>query len=197
MELIFATGNSHKKEELARILTGHTILMPSDIGVEFDFEETGTTYLENSLGKAMHLHKLTGKAVIADDSGLSVDALEGAPGLYSARYGDDIQGRKISHDEKMDLVLEKMKGIENRSAFFVCCMSLVLSPWRHFTVQETMEGVIADKKLGAGGFGYDPIFFIPDQGLTSAEISSDIKNRISHRAKAGHGMLQILNGLKE
>ncbi|RKX72688.1 MAG: non-canonical purine NTP pyrophosphatase, partial [Spirochaetes bacterium] len=159
MELLLATGNPHKKEELSRILHPHRVLIPSDLGISFDADETGTTYLENALIKARTLRDLSGgRTVLADDSGLSVPALGGAPGVYSARYGSDESDSELEAPERNQLLLANMADIkgENREAFFVCCMALILDDYRVFTAQETFSGIIALKPYGAGGFGYDP-----------------------------------------
>ena len=193
MELIFATGNKHKKEELSSILTSYIIKTPDEIDINFDYEETGTTYFENAYGKALYLHKLTGKTVLADDSGLSVDALNGAPGIRSARYGEDISNRPLTDREKIDLLVKNMKQKKNRDASFVCCMVLLFSPNKFISVQETLDGTIAHKTSGKSGFGYDPIFFIPELNATASEISSEKKNEISHRGKAARKIRSILS----
>jgi len=192
MELLFATGNRHKQEELAQILTEHTIITPADLNIEFNYDETGSTYFDNAYGKALHLYKITGKPVIADDSGLSVDALNGAPGIKSARYGEDIKGKLLSDSEKMEYLLKNMQGIDKRSAHFVCCMVMLHSPMRFSSVQETLEGEIALAPSGKAGFGYDPIFYIPNLNATASEIGSAKKNEISHRGKAALKMRNLL-----
>ncbi len=197
MEIIFATQNKHKAEELRLILPGHIIYTPDDIGIDFDYEETGNSFLENSMGKAMALYKTTRKAVIADDSGLSVPALNGEPGIYSARYGMKEKGRMLEAEERNLYLLDKMKDIRNREAYFVCCMTLILSPERFFTVQETMDGTIASKPAGVHGFGYDPLFFLPEYGKTVAEIPEEEKNRISHRGRAGKRIAAILKSMEQ
>ncbi len=197
MEIIFATQNKHKAEELRLILPGHRIYTPDDIGVDFDYEETGNSFLENSMGKAKALYGITRKAVIADDSGLSVPALNGEPGIYSARYGMEEKGRMLEAEERNLYLLDKMKEIRNREAYFVCCMTLILSPERFFTVQETMEGIIASEPAGVNGFGYDPLFFLPGYGKTVAEIPEEEKNRISHRGRAGRRIAAILDSLEQ
>ena len=148
MKLILATGNPHKKEELSRILAPHRILIPSDIGVNFDAEEIGTTYLENALIKARALTEAAGgRPVLADDSGISVPALGGAPGIYSARYGSEDTGRELEAPERNDFLLRNMAHLtgNGRRAFFVCCMALILDEYRIFTAQETFGGFIADE----------------------------------------------------
>ena len=199
MEFVLASGNRHKKEELERILRDHSILLPADIGVDFDADETGATYLENALIKARVLFAQSGgRAVLADDSGLSVPALGGAPGIYSARYGGDEAGRELEAAERNGLLLCNMAHLsgEERRAFFVCCMVFIADEYRVFTAQETFSGRIADSPAGCGGFGYDPIFYLPERGCTVAELPSDEKNLISHRGRAGRRMDAILNCLE-
>lgn len=188
MEFLLATGNAHKKEELERILVPHRILIPSEIGVDFDPEETGDTYLENALIKARTLFEASGgRPILADDSGLSVPALKGAPGVYSARYGSEEAGRELESWERNALLVEKMQVFEGsrRQAFFVCCMVLMIDEYRIFTAQETFDGLITDQPSGRGGFGYDPIFYVPELKKTVAELDAGEKDRISHRGRAG------------
>jgi XTP/dITP diphosphohydrolase len=195
MEIVLAGGNMHKKREISEILQDHTIVLPEECGVRFSHEETGTTYLDNALGKARALYRKIGRPVIADDSGISVPALGGAPGVYSARFGSD-EGRKGLDDVgRYELLLEKMVGREDRSAFYVCCMVLLLEDYRFFACQETLHGELMKSPVGNGGFGYDPIFFLPDRNKTVAEISSAEKNEISHRGRAGRRIGEILASL--
>ncbi len=199
MELLLATGNPHKKEELSRILHPHRVLIPSDLGISFDAEETGTTYLENSLIKARTLRELSGgRTVLADDSGLSVPALGGAPGVYSARYGSDESGGELEASQRNQLLLTNMADIQegDREAFFVCCMALILSDYRVFTAQETFSGTIALKPYGAGGFGYDPIFHLSERNCSVAELDAEEKDRISHRGRAGLRIKAVLDSLE-
>jgi len=200
MEILLATGNAHKKDELERILTPHRILIPSDIGVEFDPEETGDTYLENALIKARALFEVSGgRPVLSDDSGLSVPAMKGAPGVYSARYGSDEAGRELESWERNALLIEKMQGFEGsrRQAFFVCCMVLIIDEYRVFTAQETFDGLITDEPSGRGGFGYDPIFFVPELQKTVAELDAGEKDRISHRGRAGVRIRALIENLEK
>lgn len=198
-ELVLATGNEHKRRELSGILTGWRVLLPRELGIEFEHEETGDTYFENSYGKAMTLyHALVAagrpRIVIADDSGLSVAALDGAPGIHSARYGARDDGTQLSAAEKNGLLLERMKGKSNRQAFFVCCMVLVSGPYRFASAQETWEGEIAlEPSTAAGGFGYDPVFLLPNRGVTAADLPEQEKNRLSHRAQAARKILRLLD----
>ena len=194
MNIWFATNNAHKKEELEAVLnTG--LKIPKDARLDFDPEETGTTFRENALIKARELQKLLGKnePVIADDSGICVDALNGRPGVFSARYGE-ADGRKLTSHEKNLLLLNELGENQKRSARFVCAMVLLLDNDRFFIVQETLEGEIVKKSemRGEGGFGYDPVFLIPNLRRTLAELSADEKNSLSHRGKAGIHIADIL-----
>ncbi len=200
MKILVATGNAHKKIELSQIFNSHEILTPEDIGiVGFDFEETESTFLGNSLGKAQALWELiqdrtdaSDYAVLADDSGLAVAALDGAPGIYSARYGSDVFGRMLESPERNSYLLKNMEGLTDRRAFFVCCMSLILDEYRVYTIQEQFDGQIIEEEIGTGGFGYDPIFYLPEYRKTVAQLPADLKNRISHRGKAGLKLATLL-----
>ncbi len=147
------------------------------------------------MGKGLALFRTARRPVLADDSGLAVDALDGAPGILSARYGSDPHGRPLSDAEKYELMLKQLEGTKDRTARFICCMVLILSEQRFFVVQETLEGQIAREPAGAGGFGYDPVFFLPSYGKSVAEISEAEKNRISHRGKATQHFRDILAGV--
>jgi len=193
MKILLASGNEHKKEELNSILSDHTLVLPKDLGLEMDVEETGDTYLENALLKAKALFKLSGgMPVLSDDSGISVDYLNGAPGIHSARYGESEFGRELSSKEKNALLLKNLEAVKNRDASFICCMVLILDKNRIFTVQESFNGVITTEEYGEGGFGYDPIFYVPDFNKTAAELSDEEKNRVSHRGRAGEGIKKLL-----
>ena len=192
MNLILASQNAHKLAEVRAILGGHRVTTPADEGVDFHFEETGTTYVENALGKALHLFGLVGRPVIADDSGLSVPSLGGAPGVRSARYGSEKAGRRLSDQERNEILLANMAEISDRRAFFVCCMVIVLSEYRYVIAQETLEGEITHRAVGTGGFGYDPVFFLADYGCTVAELGAPEKNRLSHRGKAAALVARML-----
>jgi XTP/dITP diphosphohydrolase len=196
MEILLATNNRHKKEELGEILTGHRILLPSDIGIRFECDETGNSYHDNALLKGETLYKLTGKPVLADDSGLSVKILDGAPGIHSARFGEETAGRSLSDSEKYERLLDRLSGEKDRTAFFVCCLVLVTGPWRHFSVQETLVGEILTSPSGSGGFGYDPVFRPECYTVSLAELPATEKNRISHRGRAGRMILPLINGFE-
>jgi XTP/dITP diphosphohydrolase len=196
MKIWFATNNSHKKGELEDVLN-IKLSIPSESGINFNPEETGMTFCENALLKARELKKIIeGKdePVIADDSGLCVDGLDGRPGVLSARYGDTDRKRLTSMQKNL-LLLEELGENPKRSARFICSMVLLFDNERFFIVQETVEGVIVkgrDCMSGTGGFGYDPVFLIPELGHTMAELSAEEKNKISHRGKAGILISKIL-----
>ncbi len=195
MNIWFATNNTHKKKELEAVL-GTKLQIPAEYAIAFKAEETAMTFRENALIKARELKKLINKnePVIADDSGLCVDALDGRPGVFSARYGET-NGRKLTRGEQNLLLLEEMNNSQKRSARFVCAMVLLFDYDRFFIVQETLEGEIVKGACfakGDGGFGYDPIFLLPESGRTLAELSAEEKNNISHRGKAGKQIAAIL-----
>ena len=192
MKIYFASGNAHKKEELARILPNHTIVIPSDEGILFDPEETETTFFGNSLIKARTLFEITGKPVIADDSGICVDALGGDPGVLSARYGSE-NGQKLDTAGRNSLLLLRMEGIKNRTCRFVCNMVLYVATDRFYSVQETLEGTLVTENRGSGGFGYDPLVLVPALGRTVAELTPEEKDELSHRGKAGRVIARLLS----
>lgn len=192
MKIYFASGNAHKKEELARILPNHTIVIPADEGIPFDPEETETTFFGNSLLKARTLFEITGKPVIADDSGICVDALGGAPGVLSARYGSE-NGQKLDTAGRNRLLLSRMEGIRNRTCRFVCNMVLYVAADRFYSVQETLEGTLVTENRGSGGFGYDPLVLVPALGRTVAELTPEEKDELSHRGKAGRVIARLLS----
>jgi XTP/dITP diphosphohydrolase len=198
MVIWLATGNEHKKKELSAILTGHTIKIPADAGIHFDPNEAGTTFLDNALIKGRELRRLLNERnipepVIADDSGLCVAALEGRPGIYSARYGSNtVLGKKLDAVERNALLLKELGDNPWRRAWFVCAMALIFSEDRFFIAQEILEGEIIREERGSGGFGYDPILYIPELGCTVAELPEAEKNLISHRGKAGTAIAAFL-----
>lgn len=195
-KIIFATGNEDKLKEIRAILNKPDIEIISmrEAGITDDIEENGSTFSENSLIKARAVSERTGFPAMADDSGLEVDYLNGEPGIYSARY----LGRDTGHDKKNAYILEKLSGVkdEERGARFVCAASLVLPNGREFVRMGVMEGRIAYEAKGSNGFGYDPIFFLPEYGKTSAELSPEEKNRISHRGKALMQIKELIGELK-
>jgi XTP/dITP diphosphohydrolase len=216
MKIYLATGNKNKKREMAQILEKHTVVIPSDEGINFDPVENGVTFYENSLIKARALYELVRCPVIADDSGICVDALGGAPGIYSARYGGPSfphgkpDGKRISQGEQNKFLVEQLndalaKGVDSshfsngpRSAHYTCAMVLYLGADRLYVAEETMEGLLVpapEDAAGTGGFGYDPLFFLPQYGRTAAELSDEEKNAVSHRGKAARVIQQIISGL--
>ena len=197
MELVFATQNLHKKTEMEALLASHSLVMPSDLSIDYSFEETGESLLENALGKAMHLYKLCKKPTFADDTGLFVDALGGNPGVKTARYGEEVFGRQLESYERNEYLLTNLKGFEGnaRSARFACAIALVLDEQRIFIFQETLEGFIAQSQEGKEGFGYDPLFYVPTHSTTLAQLPSEEKNSISHRAKSAKALLALLDSL--
>jgi XTP/dITP diphosphohydrolase len=206
MTIWLASGNAHKKKEIAAILPSHTIKIPKDANIDFDPDETGSTFSENAMIKARALFDIVKEPVIADDSGICVEALDGRPGIYSARYGSiDLygseNGKKLDDAERNALLIQELANSElgnhqNRKAHFVCAMVLLINPDRFFIVQETLEGELIQSEKGSGGFGYDPILFIPEKGKTVAELSDEEKNEISHRGKAGKLIGEILRNIQ-
>lgn len=193
MKILLASGNPHKKEELNKILSNHTLILPKDLGIDMDVEETGTTFLDNALLKAEALYALSGGLpVLSDDSGITVEALDGAPGVLSARYGLKELGKELTSEEKNSFLLSNIKDSTNRKAAFICCMVLILEKDRVFTVQESFKGEITEKPYGSGGFGYDPIFYVTEFEKTAAELTDSEKNRVSHRGKAGATISKLL-----
>ena len=196
MELFVATGNAHKLAELAELFPSHVLKRPADAGYpDFDVEENGKSFFENALIKAAALRRLLGRPVLADDSGLAVRALDGAPGIYSARYGSE-GGRKLEAAERNALLLDAMASKEDRACAFVCCLVLSFSDERFYCVQETLEGELLRALRGEGGFGYDPVVFVPSFGKSVAELSSAEKNAVSHRGRAARRMAAILADLE-
>ena len=183
MKVILASKNPHKLTELSVILSQHgfKIALESEYGLDIDVDETGTTFEENSLLKAEAVMKASGLPVLADDSGLMVDALDGAPGVYSARYG-----HKSSDGERTAFLLENMKDVpdDKRTAKFVCVITCLWPDGRKIVARGECPGVITHEVHGENGFGYDPVFYLPELGMTYAELPSEQKNAISHRARA-------------
>ncbi|MDR2842669.1 MAG: RdgB/HAM1 family non-canonical purine NTP pyrophosphatase [Spirochaetaceae bacterium] len=192
MKIWFASGNDHKRKELDGIFTGHSLKIPKDDNIFFEPEETGASFFENALIKAKALYTLVKAPVLADDSGLCVNALDGRPGIYSSRYGEK-NGTKLSDLEKNMLLLQEMSGKTDRAAAFVCAFVLFINPNKFFLAQETLEGTIISQMQGKNGFGYDPLFFVPEKNCTLAELDESSKNSISHRGKAARAIYSLLN----
>lgn len=194
MKLILATNNAHKVTEMKAILAPFfdEILTMREAGVEHETIEDGETFMENAVKKARELAELSGCCAIADDSGLCVDALGGAPGIYSARFsgthGDDAANRRV--------LLEKLEGNTNRAAHFTCAIALAWPDGRLLTSEDYLYGEIAYEERGENGFGYDSLFLLPERGLRTAEISPEEKNRISHRGKALRGLVKKLETME-
>ncbi len=183
-KIIFATSNEGKLKEIRMILedTKVQILSLKEAGVQADVEEDGTTFEENAIIKARKIMELTGEAVLADDSGLEVDAMNKEPGIYSARY----MGYDTSYKIKNQHIISRLEGKtgKERSARFVCVIALVLPDGTEITTRGTMEGQIGYEEKGENGFGYDPIFYLPAYQCYSGELAPEEKNKISHRGKA-------------
>lgn len=184
MRFVLATGNAHKVREVREILHGLPLeVVPmGEAGFAGEIEENGETFEENALIKARAVHAVTGGFVMADDSGLAVDALGGAPGIHSARYG----GRDATYPEKIALLWDALRGVpdEARTARFVCAVAVVRPDGSSFTVRGTCEGRIAHEMRGEGGFGYDPVFLMPEFDRTTAELDAAEKHAVSHRGRA-------------
>lgn len=221
MKIYLASSNKNKKREMSQIFPGHQIVTPADEGIEFDPEETGETFLENSLIKARALHIITGLPVIADDSGICVDALGGVPGVWSSRYAGPgfhrgkPDGQKIPQEDQnamliaelnaviasgtLDLEAGKKKGLFKdgpRSAHYACAMVFLTGVDEYVSAVQVMRGTLLEDvkdARGEGGFGYDPIFYLPGYKRTAAELSADEKNAISHRGKAAR-IIQAVMG---
>ena len=193
MEIILATGNAHKVKEMQDIFTGHKILSPKELGIDFSFEETGSTFMENSLGKAQALFEIIKKPVLADDSGICVDALYGAPGIFSARYGATPDQPELDSLSRNALLVKNMTGKTLRTARFICALSLILSKSQIYCVQESVEGEVLETPRGEGGFGYDPLFYMPPFERTMAELTAEEKNSHSHRGIAGAKLAALLS----
>ena len=214
MKIYLATENKNKKREMCELLSEHTILIPSDEGIDFNPDETGTTFYENSLIKARALYDIVHCPVIADDSGICVDALDGAPGIYSSRYAGPAymqgkpDGSKITQEEQNIFLIEQLnEAIKKgnlpkgqylhgeRSCHYTCAMVMYCGPDRLYVAQETFEGCLIkniNDQAGDGGFGYDPIVFLPEYNKTVAQLSAEEKNKISHRGKAVRALKKII-----
>lgn len=181
MKFIIATNNKKKLKELSAILSDFNIEAVSlaEAGIESDVEETGLTFEENARLKAEAAMKISGLPAVADDSGLMVDALGGEPGIYSARYGGELC---TSDTERYEYLLKNMEGKENRRARFVSSICCIFPDGREIATRGEIEGEILTSPRGEGGFGYDPVFYVPEENLSMAEITAERKNEISHRA---------------
>lgn len=189
MDLIIASNNSNKLKEIKAILgdSFDNVLSMQEAGIDVDIEETGETFLENALIKARTVCELTGKAALGDDSGLSVKALGGAPGVYSARYAN----AHGDYDKNNALLLKNMEGISDRSAKFVTAAVLYFPDGNYISAEGEAAGRILKEKKGKEGFGYDPVFFSDELNMTFAEASPERKNAVSHRAKALINLMKV------
>lgn len=192
MKLVIATTNEHKLMEMRELLKELPIevIGQKDIVGSIDIDENGTTFNENAKIKALAISNICSDLVLADDSGLEIDALNKEPGIYSARY----LGHDTPYEEKNRIILERLKNETNRAARFVCAMSLCQNGEEIYSVCETIEGEISNQVLGTNGFGYDPIFYYPPMHMGTAEMDMKTKNEVSHRGKA---IRKIITFLKE
>lgn len=185
MKVVLASKNKHKLVEISQITEkfGFELVLQSELGVDIDVEETGTTFEENSLLKAEAVMKATGLPALADDSGIAVDALNGAPGVYSARYGFD---DTLDDWGRLQLLLKNTENVPDgqRQAQFVCVISFVTPDGAVIQARGEIHGELTREPAGENGFGYDPIFFYPPLGKTTAQLSPEEKNQVSHRANA-------------
>ncbi|MGN0243657.1 MAG: XTP/dITP diphosphatase [Lachnospiraceae bacterium] len=190
--IIFATGNEGKVKEIRAIMgaLGYEVLSMKEAGISADIIEDGKTFEENAIIKARTIMELSGEITMADDSGLIIDYLNGEPGIYSARY----LGEDTPYEIKNQKILERLKEAkeEERSARFACAIAAAFPDGDMKTTYATMEGRIAYESAGKNGFGYDPIFFLPEYGCTSAELTKEEKNAISHRGKALRAMAEVM-----
>lgn len=196
-KIIFATGNEGKMREVRMILgdLGIQVISMKEAGVTAEADENGTTFEENAIIKAKEIMEKTGEIVLADDSGLEIDALGGEPGIYSARY----MGYDTSYHIKNNSLIERLEGKtgEERSARFVCAIAACFPDGRVLTTRGTMEGQIGYEEKGENGFGYDPVFYLPEYQCYSAELPLEEKNKLSHRGKALRLMKEALQREQE
>ena len=182
--LIFATGNKDKMREIREIMAGldYEILSMKEAGIDVDIVEDGSTFQENALIKARAIHALCHELVLADDSGLEVDYMDKQPGVFSHRFG----GEDTPYSIKNQMIIDRLEGVpdDKRTARFMCAIAAVFPDGREVVKEAAMEGIIGYHEAGANGIGYDPIFFLPEYGCTSAELTPEQKNAISHRGKA-------------
>ena len=191
-KIIFATTNKNKVREVNMMMEGFDVeLVPmTDMGIDVEIEETGTTFEENAIIKAKAICEMTGEIALADDSGLEVDYLDGAPGVYSSRF----LGEDTPYEIKNDYIIEKLKEAKGkeRSARFACAMAMVFPNGDIETCYGTIEGLIGYEQKGTNGFGYDPIVYVPEYEMTTGEMTPQLKNSISHRGKALEQMKEVM-----
>ena len=188
-KIVLATGNKGKVKEMADVLAdfGFEVIAQTDLGIESP-EETGLTFVENAILKARYASEKSGLPAIADDSGLVVDALNGAPGLYSARYAGH-HGDDQANNEKL---IRELQGKSDRTGHYVCALALVYPDGREVTAEGYCDGLVQDEPKGDNGFGYDPYFYVPEFKKTMAELSIEEKEKISHRGRA---LRELINKL--
>jgi XTP/dITP diphosphohydrolase len=191
-KIIFATKNKGKIKEINMIMkdTNYEIISMEEAGINVDIIEDGETFEENAVIKAKKVMEFCKCIVMADDSGLEVDYLDKAPGIYSARFG----GENTPYSIKNKMIIDKLKGVkeEERTARFVCVIATVFPDGKVLTTKGTIEGIIIDEERGNNGFGYDPIFYVPEYSCTTGEMDKELKNKISHRGKALTNMKEMM-----
>lgn len=190
MQLIIATNNAHKLTEIRQILGGRfsSIVSLREAGIDHETVEDGTTFMQNAEKKAREIAELSGCCALADDSGLCVDALDGAPGVYSARFCG-VHGNDLENDR---LLLTRLQGEPHRGAHFTCAVALVRPDGSALRAEGRVYGLIAREMTGENGFGYDPLFYLPDYGCTLAQLTAEEKNAVSHRGIALRRLLSLL-----
>ncbi len=193
MRIVVATNNANKVREITKIFTplGFEVVSQHDAGIDIDVEETGRTFERNALLKARAVAMLCDDCVMADDSGLCVEALDGRPGVYSARYA----GEGASDAQKIEKLLGELKDKENRRAKFVTAMAFIFPNGTEIVTKGEVRGRILDKPMGENGFGYDPVFYCPELGKTFAEADDDEKNSVSHRGRALNALYDELKSI--
>lgn len=189
-KLILATNNAHKVAEIKAILGArYDMVTLKEAGIHIDIEETGSTFAENAVIKASAITRIAGGAALADDSGLVVEALNGEPGVYSARYA----GEGHNDSDNIDKLLNNLRGIKNRKAKFVSAIALCRPDGKTIVAQGEAEGIILNERRGEGGFGYDPVFFSTELNKTFAEATFEEKNAVSHRKRALESLAELLS----
>lgn len=193
MDIIVATNNQGKVKEIKQILAPHNVMSQSEAGIDIEVEETGETFADNAFLKARSLKQFTNAAIIADDSGLMVDYLNGEPGVYSARYAGD----NTTPEQGMEKLLKNLDGVpfEDRTARFVSVVALIMPDGTEYIFEGTCDGYITNIRKGDNGFGYDPIFYYPPLEKTFAEMNDSEKNSVSHRYIAIKKLVEFLETL--
>lgn len=194
MDFIIATNNKDKVREIKTILLGHNVISQGEAGLNIEAIEDGTTFAQNALIKARSIKEFSDCAIIADDSGIMVDYLDGAPGIYSARFA----GEGCTPKDCNEKMLRELKGVpfEKRGAHYVCCMALILPNGEEHTFEGTCDGYIIDEERGTNGFGYDPMFYVPQIDMTFGEAPDDVKHKMSHRYFALLKLSEFIKGIE-